>query len=131
MTGVQTCALPICLRPHAPEEIRRDTEIDRHDDEASEDRSPERDDPFRSILAPDDDWISGLKAGSTQAVVAGESYTLGGDVITAVDGSPVTTLEQLRAILGSHKPGDKVSIEAYRGSRKVALTIALGRQPSA
>ena len=34
-----------------------------------------------------------------------------GDVITAVDGTKVTTAEKLRAIIAAHKPGDSLTLE--------------------
>ena len=73
---------------------------------------------------------AGLKGGSTEAVIAGESYTLGGDVIAKVDGVATGSLERLRAALSHRKPGDKVTVEAYRGARKLTLTLRLGRQPA-
>lgn len=72
---------------------------------------------------------AGLRAGSTEAVVAGESYTLGGDVITKVDGVAMGSLERLRTVLSHRKPGDRVAVEAYRGARKLTLTLRLGQQP--
>jgi S1-C subfamily serine protease len=73
---------------------------------------------------------AGLKGGSTEAVVAGESYTLGGDVISKVDGVATASLEGLRAVLSHRKPGDRVAVEAYRGARKLMLTLRLGQQPA-
>lgn len=73
---------------------------------------------------------AGLKGGDTKVVVAGESYTLGGDVIVAVDGKRTTTLEQLRTLLATRKPGDEVSLEIYRGEQKLTLEVELGRQPA-
>ena len=73
----------------------------------------------------------GLTAGSTEAVVAGESYTLGGDVITRVDGVATVSIEGLRTVLSHRKPGDRVALEAYRGARKLTLTLRLGQQPVA
>ena len=73
---------------------------------------------------------AGLEAGTDTTVVAGESYTLGGDVIVAVDGRRVSSLEELRDELQDHKPGDKVEIEIYRGNRPMTLDVTLGRQPA-
>ena len=72
---------------------------------------------------------AGLRAGTTEAVVAGESYTLGGDVIIRVDGVATGSLERLRTVLLHRKPGEKVAVEAYRGARKLTLTLRLGQQP--
>ena len=73
---------------------------------------------------------AGLKAGTTSSVVAGESYTLGGDLIVAIGGKRVTSLEELRDVLADHKPGETVKLQIYRGNRQQTLDVTLGRQPS-
>jgi S1-C subfamily serine protease len=72
---------------------------------------------------------AGIRAGVTEVVVAGQSYRLGGDVIVAVDGTPVAAPEDLREAIAAKKPGDKLSIEAYRGKEKRTFEVTLGRQP--
>jgi S1-C subfamily serine protease len=72
---------------------------------------------------------AGLKAGSTDVVVEGTTYFLGGDIIVEADGKPVTTREQLRDLVARKKPGDRVSLELYRDGKKQTLNVKLGRQP--
>jgi S1-C subfamily serine protease len=72
---------------------------------------------------------AGLRAGTTEVVVAGESYLLGGDIITRVDGKKVATTDDLREAVSAKKPGDKVEIEAYRDDEKRSFDVTLGRQP--
>ena len=72
---------------------------------------------------------AGLKAGTRSSVVAGESYTLGGDLIVAVAGKRVASLEELRDALADHKPGETVKLQVYRGTRQPTLDVTLGRQP--
>jgi S1-C subfamily serine protease len=71
---------------------------------------------------------AGLHGGTDQVVVEGESYQLGGDVITKADGMNVTTTERLREIVSEHKPGESVSIEFFRGTEKHSADVKLGRQ---
>jgi S1-C subfamily serine protease len=73
---------------------------------------------------------AGLKAGTDTTVVAGESYTLGGDLIVAVGGKRVASLEQLRDLLADHKPGETVKLQFYRGSKSMTVDVKLGRQPA-
>jgi len=73
---------------------------------------------------------AGLKAGITSTVVAGEGYTLGGDLIVAVSGKRVASLEELRDVLADHKPGETVKLQIYRGNRQQTLDVTLGRQPA-
>jgi S1-C subfamily serine protease len=74
---------------------------------------------------------AGIKGGSTPTTVAGESYTMGGDIIVGVDGRTVRTTEALRDVVSAHKPGDKIRLALYRGTRKLTVEVTLGRQPSA
>jgi len=68
-----------------------------------------------------------LRGGTTDVVLAGESYTLGGDVIVAIDGARVTSLSQLRDVLARHEPGDTIRLELYRGSRQISVPVLLAR----
>ena len=40
---------------------------------------------------------------------------MGGDVIVAADGKPVSTIDELRDVIADHKPGDKIELKIYRG----------------
>ncbi len=71
---------------------------------------------------------AGLKAGKTAVVVQGESYQVGGDLIVAVDGKPVSTYEQLRDAVARHKPGEKMKLEIYRNGSKKSVTATLGQR---
>jgi S1-C subfamily serine protease len=73
---------------------------------------------------------AGLRGGTDQVVVEGESYQLGGDVITKADGMSVATTERLREIVAAHKPGDSLSVEFWRRGEPQSLQteIKLGRQ---
>lgn len=72
---------------------------------------------------------SGLRAGSSEVVVAGESYRLGGDIIVTADGAPVSTLAELRDVLETKSPGEELRLGVWRGDRRETLTIRLGEPP--
>jgi S1-C subfamily serine protease len=72
---------------------------------------------------------AGLRAGRTPVLVQGESYSLGGDIIVAVEGRRVSTQSQLRELLTVHKPGDRLRLSFYRGSSKRHVEVTLGRPP--
>ena len=73
---------------------------------------------------------AGLKGGTTDVVVAGESHVLGGDVIVAVGGKRVSSTEELRDALARHKPGQTINIQIHRGTKIVTIPVTLGRQAS-
>jgi S1-C subfamily serine protease len=74
---------------------------------------------------------AGLRGGTSSAVVNGETWVLGGDVITRADGKAITDANQLRDVVLSKKPGDTLDLEVHRadGSTKT-ISVQLGRQPT-
>jgi S1-C subfamily serine protease len=72
---------------------------------------------------------AGLRAGTGNATLAGETYPLGGDLITKIDSTPLYSLDQLRDVIGQKQPGDEAELEVYRGDQRRTLTVKLGRQP--
>jgi S1-C subfamily serine protease len=73
---------------------------------------------------------AGIVAGSTKVIVQGETYWIGGDIITAVDNVPVTSFDQLRNAIAQKKPGDKIHLELYRHGSKKSVTVTLGQAPA-
>jgi S1-C subfamily serine protease len=73
---------------------------------------------------------AGLKGGTTPVVVEGESYLLGGDVITKADGEEIESADELGDIVASKKPDDELELEINRKSETQTITITLGRRPS-
>jgi S1-C subfamily serine protease len=73
---------------------------------------------------------AGLVNGTTPVVVEGESYQIGGDIITSIDGEKLTQYEQLRDAIARHKPGDKVHLEIYHHGSKKSVTATLGVRPN-
>jgi len=73
---------------------------------------------------------AGLRAGTGNAMLAGETYPLGGDLITKIDSTPLYSLDQLRDVIGQKQPGDQARLEVYRADRQRTVTVKLGRQPS-
>ncbi len=73
---------------------------------------------------------AGLRAGTREVVVAGQSYRLGGDFIVEIDGKAVSASQDLRRAIMGKKVGDKITIEAYRGDDKRSFDVTLGRQPA-
>jgi S1-C subfamily serine protease len=73
---------------------------------------------------------AGLRGGTTQVVVAGESYTLGGDLLVAIDRRPTTTPDDLRAALARLEPGDSITVELWRGDQRREVEVTLGQQPT-
>jgi S1-C subfamily serine protease len=73
---------------------------------------------------------AGLKAGTQNATLAGETYPLGGDLLASIDKTPLYSVDQLRDVIGTKKPGDDVKLGVYRGDQERTVTVTLGRQPT-
>jgi len=72
---------------------------------------------------------AGLKAGTRTVTVSGIGYTIGGDIIVKADGVNVgSSGSKLENVIASHKPGDTIALEIYRGSKKMPVTVTLGKR---
>jgi putative serine protease PepD len=77
---------------------------------------------------------AGVESGLyVQAVVpGGPSEQAGlrmGDIITAIDGKPATSTQQLQEITLTKKPGDTVTLTYQRAGQSAKATVTLGTQP--
>jgi S1-C subfamily serine protease len=73
---------------------------------------------------------AGLRASTGSRLVDGQSYPTGGDVITGIDGSAVTSSEELQSSIDAKKPGDTVSITYVRDGDSRTASIRLAERPS-
>jgi S1-C subfamily serine protease len=48
------------------------------------------------------------------------------DLVTAIDGQPVTTRDQFRDLIESKKPGDRVLLRVVRDNRELDIPVTLG-----
>lgn len=72
---------------------------------------------------------AGLKAGTEAVRYGGRLQNviiyLGGDVITAIDGTPVTSFADYYSLLASKKAGNTVVVSVQRGKKNIPLTLTL------
>ena len=75
---------------------------------------------------------AGVRAGTRTVVVEGDSWQIGGDLIVAADGHTVSSVDGLREVIANKKPGEKLDLELYRGTKPKLLhvEVKLGRQPT-
>jgi putative serine protease PepD len=72
---------------------------------------------------------AGIKGGSEQKTIQGQTYVVGGDVITAVDGQQLSSMDELAGIVSQHSPGDKVKLTVLRDGKTLEVTATLGEKP--
>ncbi|MEN3283431.1 MAG: hypothetical protein V7607_4571 [Solirubrobacteraceae bacterium] len=58
-----------------------------------------------------------------------KAYRIGGDVITAVQGTAIHSESDLAKVLLGHKPGDTVTVALRRGDKRLNVRIKLGERP--
>jgi S1-C subfamily serine protease len=72
---------------------------------------------------------AGLRGGSERAYLGNTPILLGGDLIVAIDGQPVESMQDLSDAMNRHRAGDTVAVSIYRGKRKLDVKVVLGEAP--
>jgi S1-C subfamily serine protease len=73
---------------------------------------------------------AGLHGSNRSVVIDGQTYDLGGDIVTKVDGQEVTSPDDVQSIVMAKKPGDSLTLEIHRGDDQRTVSVTLGRQPT-
>ena len=73
---------------------------------------------------------AGLRGGSEVVDINGQQLQVGGDVIVAVDGQPVSQMEELRDIVLEASPGQEVTLTILRDGNERTLEVTLGERPA-
>ena len=72
---------------------------------------------------------AGLRGGTRQVRIGNSIVIIGGDVITAIDGKAVASVEELSREMRHHKPGTILDLIIIRGKTQRQLSITLGERP--
>ncbi|MCS7094968.1 MAG: trypsin-like peptidase domain-containing protein [Thaumarchaeota archaeon] len=73
---------------------------------------------------------AGLRGGSRSVNIAGESYLVGGDLMVAVNGQPIASLDDLlNYLIENTSPGDRVRFTIYRDGQVRNVEVVLGVRP--
>ena len=83
--------------------------------------------PYLGVKLGDSSDPAGAKVGEVASGAPADKAGLqNGDVITAVDGTAVTSSDQLIAVLAADSPGDQVQLTVSRGGSTQTVTVTLG-----
>jgi S1-C subfamily serine protease len=86
---------------------------------------------IQSVVSGGPASSAGLKAGTQQATVEGNTVMLGGDVITAINGTRILNSDGLSAYLeGSTLPGQIVTMTIIRNGQTTNVSVTLGTRPA-
>jgi S1-C subfamily serine protease len=72
---------------------------------------------------------AGVRGGNLSVVVQGEEYLLGGDVLTAIQGTPVRTHREYLARVKTLRPGQRVKVSISRDGHAKDLTLTVAERP--
>jgi len=72
---------------------------------------------------------AGLRGGSRTETHNGIDVTLGGDLIVAIAGTPVTGADDISRVVTRLRPGQTVEVTVIRGGRRTAVDVTLGDRP--
>jgi serine protease Do len=73
---------------------------------------------------------AGLVGSAKPFTLNGQQIKIGGDIITAINGSPIDGIQTLAATLAQFNPGDNISVTVLRGGKSVDLQVTLGQNPN-
>jgi len=72
---------------------------------------------------------AGLEAGDTAATIDGAPVRLGGDIITAIEGRRISSMEEVVDAINGADPGDELELTVRRGEDTEVLTVTLRDRP--
>ncbi|MDA4131049.1 MAG: trypsin-like peptidase domain-containing protein [Thaumarchaeota archaeon] len=74
---------------------------------------------------------AGLHVGTTNAVIDGQEYVVGGDIIVAANGTKIINNDALASYLALDTvPGQTVSFGIIRGGHPMTINVTLGTRPA-
>jgi S1-C subfamily serine protease len=72
---------------------------------------------------------AGIQGASQIVRFYNQRIGIGGDILTEMEGKPVGSLEELRLVLETKRPGDTVRVTLYRGRSKTQKSVVLVEAP--
>jgi S1-C subfamily serine protease len=73
--------------------------------------------------------LAGIHGGDLDVVIGGDPLLVGGDVITAIDGTPVTTPKVLAVALSGLRIGERVTFTLSRAGKTRTTDLVVGERP--
>jgi S1-C subfamily serine protease len=72
---------------------------------------------------------AGIEAGTAEAQIGPGALRIGGDIITAVAGEPVDSMEDVIAAVDEREPGDELEVTVLRDGDEEDVTVELADRP--
>ncbi|MBI4464230.1 MAG: trypsin-like peptidase domain-containing protein [Acidobacteria bacterium] len=72
---------------------------------------------------------AGLRAGRSLVLIGNQEFVVGGDLMTELDGIPITSSAEMSRYILKKKPGEVMRVTLFRGDRKMTVDVGLGERP--
>ncbi len=72
---------------------------------------------------------AGIRGANKRIGLFNQRISAGGDIITEIDGRPVSSSEEIRLLLEPMRPGDVVRVTLYRNGAKITQEVTLVEPP--
>jgi S1-C subfamily serine protease len=73
---------------------------------------------------------AGIQGGNTSATIEGANFSLGGDIITEVNGKKISSMDDVINLVNAAKPGETVELTVLRGGSTKTVDVTLGERPA-
>ena len=73
--------------------------------------------------------MAGLRGYRDVVLVGNERLGIGGDLITAIDGKPITEPDALARAIARKRPNDTITVKVFRNGRSLDVAVKLGEIP--
>jgi S1-C subfamily serine protease len=73
---------------------------------------------------------AGIQGATTAAEVEGTEFGLGGDIITAIDGEPIASTEELVEKISDSHAGETVEVTVLREGQTASVSVTLAERPA-
>jgi S1-C subfamily serine protease len=73
-----------------------------------------------------------VRGAQKEAILGNQRIFIGGDVLTAVNGQEITSLDALQLLLETeHRVGDQVDVTVVRAGESITVPLTLAEEPMA
>jgi S1-C subfamily serine protease len=72
---------------------------------------------------------AGIRGGNLAVIIQGEEYLLGGDILTAIQATPIRAHQDYIAKVRTLKPGQRVKLSVMREGHPREFTLTVGERP--
>jgi S1-C subfamily serine protease len=72
---------------------------------------------------------AGVRGGNLSVVIQGEEYLLGGDIVTAIQGTAVRSHQDYLARVKTFRPGQRVRMTIFREGHQREITLTVTERP--